>query len=449
MNGEVTVGLVAVGAALVLLVAFQFVWRKVVDERRSVQDYQHTLDTLRVVSSRNEPQRVRPVAMPHGASMGGPDAAQHRGTDVPEPGAGPGPEDEVPDQRDLQPVHHDPRPDGNGQQTRRHDQRISEPVAGGAGGDGAGREARPPRGPAVPTRVVAAATVASDEPTRMLARVRVPGEDPGDGGPGGGSVPVADGDSPPSLGADSTSASILIFDDVATSPVASPPARASTSATRGVAARGAVTGEPAAQWQAVPQAPTLASGASAGETERRIRSGQGSGRVMKVVTVAAAVLLVAAVATMIAALARPGHRVATGASSVGGTSHPPTGQPTGGSGGGRSSGARDGSTGRAPAPTTVQPTSATLYAATVAAPAAGYTVVVSATGNCWIEGQRTDTGQDVWSGTLAAGQQHRFSFAGPVVLRIGAANAAVSMNGEPVALPSGYQAPYNVTFQPS
>jgi hypothetical protein len=90
-----------------------------------------------------------------------------------------------------------------------------------------------------------------------------------------------------------------------------------------------------------------------------------------------------------------------------------------------------------------------LYAATVAAPAAGYTVVVSATGNCWIEGQRTDTGQDVWSGTLAAGQQHRFSFAGPVVLRIGAANAAVSMNGEPVALPSGYQAPYNVTFQPS
>ncbi len=380
MNGEVTVAFVAVGAALVLLIAFRFVWRRVVDERRSVQDYQHTLDTLRVVAGRNEPQRVRPVAVPPGVGMGGPGAAQQRRTEVREPGAG-------------------------------------------------------------PERVAAAATMASDEPTRMLARVRVPGEDPGDGGP--------DGESPPGLDVDSTSTSILIFDDVAASPASAP---AAAPAARGVMARSAAAGEPAVQWNAAQRATTTTSGAPTGATERRTWSGQGPGRAMKIVTVAAAVLLAAAIATMIAALARPGHRVATGATFVGGASGSPGGQPTGGSGGSgvaRSSGTRAGSTGRSPAPTTVQPTSATLYAATVTAPAAGYTVAVSVTGNCWIEGQRTDTGQDVWSGTLTAGQQHRFSFAGPVVLRIGAANAAVSMNGEPVALPSGYQAPYNVTFQPA
>jgi len=98
---------------------------------------------------------------------------------------------------------------------------------------------------------------------------------------------------------------------------------------------------------------------------------------------------------------------------------------------------------------TVEPTEVTPYDATVAAPSSPYVVVVSVTADCWVEGEQTATSTDIWSGVLAGGSQHSFRFDGSVLLRIGAADATVTMNGKSVALPSDYQAPYNLTFTSS
>jgi len=116
-------------------------------------------------------------------------------------------------------------------------------------------------------------------------------------------------------------------------------------------------------------------------------------------------------------------------------------------------GSRTGS-GRALAPDrstqlAVQPLSANLDAATVSVPASSYRVTVSVTGVCWVEGVETASGTDVWSGVLQAGQEHRFVFQGPVLLRMGAADASVRVDGKPLTLPAGHHAPYDVTFEPS
>jgi hypothetical protein len=97
----------------------------------------------------------------------------------------------------------------------------------------------------------------------------------------------------------------------------------------------------------------------------------------------------------------------------------------------------------------LQPVTASAEAATVLVPRASYRVEVSVSGICWIEGLETTSGTDVWSGILRAGQQHTFDFQGPVLLRMGAADASVTVDGQPLALPAGHHAPYEVTFEPS
>ena len=63
-------------------------------------------------------------------------------------------------------------------------------------------------------------------------------------------------------------------------------------------------------------------------------------------------------------------------------------------------------------------------------------------------GENPGTGTVLFSGTLFSGQSHIVAATGPVVVIAGAPGAfAATVNGEPVTLPAGYQAPFTLTFQ--
>jgi hypothetical protein len=51
-------------------------------------------------------------------------------------------------------------------------------------------------------------------------------------------------------------------------------------------------------------------------------------------------------------------------------------------------------------------------------------------------------------GTLYAGQSHTITASGPLTVLAGAPSAfTATVNGTPVSLPAGYQAPFTLTFQ--
>lgn len=400
LNGAVALALVAVCGSLVLLGLVSPIWRRVVDERRSVHDYQHTLDALRTVSDRS-----------------GRDHEQARADPAP-----------VLRLRRDRPGH---RADRRRDALRRVRELPVPVVAAASDEPPVTQPAGPPasalpwdRGPGID-----GGGAATDEPTRLLsavAPVAAPEDEEGSSpleqrqlAP----VPDRRSTEPGGDAAEAGGAPEIVFDDVAPAPA---PADRSAAAQR----------DPAL-W-----AMARAAGAAVATGGTRRGRPAGSVRAVRVVTVAAAVLLVVALAAVVASQTRSGRKGSVAAprstSASGATAGRSGSTPTPPSGDAGAS-----------AVSAVHPTSATAFAATVAAPASSYTVVVSVTGRCWIEGKRTDTGNDVWSGTLTAGQRHSFSFAGPVLLRIGAANAAVTMDGAPVALPQGYQAPYDVTFQPA
>jgi len=100
------------------------------------------------------------------------------------------------------------------------------------------------------------------------------------------------------------------------------------------------------------------------------------------------------------------------------------------------------------APARFEPTAATAATAAYVAPVAPYTVGLQATtGACWIEATETATATVLWSGTLQPGQTRSVAATGGLLLRLGAANdVSVTVNGEPVAFPSGFQSPFDMTF---
>jgi hypothetical protein len=101
-----------------------------------------------------------------------------------------------------------------------------------------------------------------------------------------------------------------------------------------------------------------------------------------------------------------------------------------------------------PPPPKVQPTSSTAVTADYAAPSTGYTLTLQATGPCWVEATTTATGALVWTGTLAPGQVRSIPATGSLLLRLGASNdVSVTLNGEPVVYPAGFQSPFDMTFQ--
>jgi hypothetical protein len=96
----------------------------------------------------------------------------------------------------------------------------------------------------------------------------------------------------------------------------------------------------------------------------------------------------------------------------------------------------------------LQATSATSSTAAYGAPATAYTVALSATGLCWVEATEASTGKVVWTGTLLTGQTRSISSAGSLLVRLGAANdVSVTLNGEPVVLPSSFSSPFDMRFQ--
>jgi hypothetical protein len=103
-----------------------------------------------------------------------------------------------------------------------------------------------------------------------------------------------------------------------------------------------------------------------------------------------------------------------------------------------------------PAPPAVSaPTVASARAATYDVAAGSYSLLLSASsGECWVEAEDPATRTVLYTGTLFAGQSHIVSASGPVVVIAGAPAAfAATVNGVPVALPSGYQAPFTFTFE--
>jgi hypothetical protein len=101
-----------------------------------------------------------------------------------------------------------------------------------------------------------------------------------------------------------------------------------------------------------------------------------------------------------------------------------------------------------PSTTALAPTVAGAHSATYGAPAAAYTVGITASGQCWVMGQTAASRQVLWTGTLNAGDSRSLSASGTVVLRLGAASdVVVAVDGVPVQLPAGFQSPFTMTFQ--
>jgi hypothetical protein len=113
--------------------------------------------------------------------------------------------------------------------------------------------------------------------------------------------------------------------------------------------------------------------------------------------------------------------------------------------------------GRHPATTTTTtaplavsaPASPTAHSATYQVGDASFTLSLAATtGECWVDATSTATGAVLFTGTLFAGQSHAISATGPVTVIAGAPVAfTATVDGSPVTLPPGFQAPFTLSFQ--
>ena len=94
-------------------------------------------------------------------------------------------------------------------------------------------------------------------------------------------------------------------------------------------------------------------------------------------------------------------------------------------------------------------TGATAHTATYAVAAADYSLTLGATtGECWVEATNPATGAVLFTTTLLSGQSHVIAATGPVTVIAGApAVFTATVNGSPVTLPLGNQAPFTLNFQ--
>jgi hypothetical protein len=53
----------------------------------------------------------------------------------------------------------------------------------------------------------------------------------------------------------------------------------------------------------------------------------------------------------------------------------------------------------------------------------------------------------LWTGTIEAGESQQISATGSLLVRLGADDVVVSLDGKPVTLPAAHQSPFDVTFQ--
>jgi len=147
---------------------------------------------------------------------------------------------------------------------------------------------------------------------------------------------------------------------------------------------------------------------------------------------------------------RHGHAAATSAgqaSHARGTGAPSTGH-SGHSGAAAASG-KSSHTTKPTVPTNFKPVSASATTATYAPPSPAYTLVfTTGTGDCWV--QVTTGGKVVLSSTMLAGQQQTVPANGTTTVELGAPAAmSITLDQEPVVMPSTYQTPFTLTFTPS
>lgn len=161
---------------------------------------------------------------------------------------------------------------------------------------------------------------------------------------------------------------------------------------------------------------------------RRPRTSDAGARSRVLVAAAAAIVVLAGVATGVAVSTSSGHTPHAPAAHAAAV-RPAAGKRTG-----------------AAVSATLVPVTSSSTAATYRVPASPYTVVLSASGSCWVLATNP-SGTVLWTGTMAAGQSRTVPADGGVVLRLGAPwNVSLSADGRPVQLPSGFLSPFDVTF---
>jgi hypothetical protein len=99
-------------------------------------------------------------------------------------------------------------------------------------------------------------------------------------------------------------------------------------------------------------------------------------------------------------------------------------------------------------PAVSAPTAPTAHTASYTVSASTYSLTLAATtGQCWVDVTNPATGAVLFTTTLQPGQSNAITATGPVTVIAGApAVFAASVNGAPVTLPPGNQAPFTLTF---
>jgi hypothetical protein len=92
-------------------------------------------------------------------------------------------------------------------------------------------------------------------------------------------------------------------------------------------------------------------------------------------------------------------------------------------------------------------TAPTAHTATYTVAEADYSLTIAATsGDCWVEVSNTATGTVLFT-TLLSGQSHAIAATGPLTVIAGAPGVfTATVNGSPVTLPPGNQAPFTLHF---
>jgi hypothetical protein len=68
-------------------------------------------------------------------------------------------------------------------------------------------------------------------------------------------------------------------------------------------------------------------------------------------------------------------------------------------------------------------------------------------GPCWVDATSSSSGATLFAGALRPGAQQSLNATGPVTVIIGAPTVlAVSVDGSPVALPTGFRTPFTMRF---
>ncbi|MGH9073648.1 MAG: RodZ domain-containing protein, partial [Acidimicrobiales bacterium] len=95
----------------------------------------------------------------------------------------------------------------------------------------------------------------------------------------------------------------------------------------------------------------------------------------------------------------------------------------------------------------VTPASADGAGASYRLATSSFTVVLKASGPCWVEEKAGASGQPLWTGTLTAGASRAFPATDSLWLRLGdPANVHVSLGGVPVRFPASGAHPLNLSF---